>query len=46
MDAWEVKLEELVEVLKSSEKNLSEGRPPIREVVGKLLEKAVEEDLD
>jgi hypothetical protein len=43
---WEKKLDELVEALKKSERNLNEGRPPVREVVNKLMDRCAEEDLD
>jgi len=46
MDRWEQKLEELVEALKVSERNLNEGRPPTREVVSKLMERCDKEDFD
>jgi hypothetical protein len=46
MDRWEIALEDLIKALKKSEKNLNEGRPPIREVVNRLMERASDEDLD
>lgn len=46
MDRWERALEALITALEKSEKNLGEGRPPIREVVSRLMERASDEDLD
>lgn len=43
---WEKKLDELVESLKKAERNLNEGRPPVREVVAKLMDRCADEDLE
>jgi hypothetical protein len=45
MDRWEKALEDLIKALKASERNLNEGRPPIREVVNRLMERADDEDM-
>lgn len=46
MDKWEDALEALIMALKAAEANHNEGRPPIREVVSKLMELADERELD
>jgi len=46
MDRWEEALEALIVALKASETNLNEGRPPTRDVVSRLMDRAAEEDLD